>query len=71
MTRCTLLATPGVRHNALAAVMALALAGPVLAAEVEGRILGPASVTPITGAVIIFHHLGSGVSRTSEQRRCH
>ena len=48
------------------AALLLPMAGPVLAAEVEGRILGPAGVTPITGAVLIFHHLGSGVSRTSE-----
>lgn len=47
------------------AMMLLATAGPVLAAEVEGRILGPAGVTPITGAVVTFHHLNSSMSVVS------
>ena len=50
---------------ALAALL-LPLAGPVLAAQVEGRILGPAGVTPIPGAIVTFHHLGSGFSQVSE-----
>lgn len=45
--------------------MLLATAGPVLAAEVEGRILGPAGVTPITRAVVTFHHLNSSMSVVS------
>ncbi len=50
--------------TALTALL-LPVAGPVLAAQVEGRILGPAGVTPITGAIVTFHHLGSGVSQVS------
>jgi hypothetical protein len=44
----------------------LPVAGPVLAAQVEGRILGPAGVTPIPGAIVTFHHLSTGVSQVSD-----
>lgn len=51
--------------TALAALL-LPMAGPVFAAQVEGRILGPAGVTPITGAIVTFHNLGSGASQVAE-----
>ena len=44
----------------------LPMAGSAQAAQVEGRILGPAGVTPITGAIVTFHNLGSGVSQVAE-----
>lgn len=48
------------------AALLMPWAGTALAAQVAGRILGPAGVTPITGATITFHHLGSGSTITSE-----
>jgi hypothetical protein len=51
---------------AVVAAVLLSMAGPALAAQVEGRILGPAGVTPITGAIVTFHNLSSGVTQVAE-----
>jgi hypothetical protein len=44
----------------------LALAGPALAGQVDGQVLGPAGVTPLTNARVTFYNLSSGESYTSQ-----
>jgi hypothetical protein len=43
----------------------LVLASPALAGQIDGQVMGPAGVTPITSAVVTFYNLDDGSSSTS------
>jgi len=50
----------------LIAIIFLGLAGQALAGQIDGQVLGPAGVTPLTNATVTFYNLTSGESYTSQ-----
>jgi len=52
--------------RSLIPAMFLLMAGPALAGQVDGQVLGPAGVTPLTSATVTFYNLQTGASYTSQ-----